>query len=276
MSTTTELVPSVSITNLLSQRAAVLERIDRALQLLQEADEIATQANIGFPTIEFSGPGNKYRERGLRGGVGDLQALSRHAIDSDGWRYLMSQTGLRTFMDAEARKEWDKSLSEGKFPELNASNIAATFELLHGARGEMFDRGVIASFKALSWVYATNLPQMFGKRIVVRYITSPAWGGANYDTCNVLDDLSRCFHVLDGKPEPDHRNGWYGRVAGAAKATGRLGNALRTETEDDYLEVRTFKNGNGHVTFKRPDLVEKMNLILARHYPNALAAPRGK
>ena len=50
----------------------------------------------------------------------------------------------------------------------------------------------------------------------------------------------------------------------------------RPETEDDYLEVRTFKNGNGHVTFKRPDLVEKMNLILARHYPNALAAPRGK
>lgn len=41
---------------------------------------------------------------------------------------------------------------------------------------------------------------------------------------------------------------------------------------DDYLHLRWFKNGNGHITFKRPDLVEQMNLILAKHYPHALPA----
>ena len=40
------------------------------------------------------------------------------------------------------------------------------------------------------------------------------------------------------------------------------------------LDIRTFKNGNGHVTFTRPDLVERMNLIIAKHYPGALPAPK--
>jgi len=44
------------------------------------------------------------------------------------------------------------------------------------------------------------------------------------------------------------------------------------EAENDYFHLRWFKNGNGHLTFKRADLVEQMNRILAKHYPNALAS----
>lgn len=44
--------------------------------------------------------------------------------------------------------------------------------------------------------------------------------------------------------------------------------------ETDYLLIRCFKNNNGHITFKRPDLVEKMNKIIAKHYPGALPAPK--
>lgn len=43
------------------------------------------------------------------------------------------------------------------------------------------------------------------------------------------------------------------------------------ETARAYFHLRWFKNGNGHLTFSRPDLVEAMNRILAKHYPNALA-----
>jgi hypothetical protein len=44
--------------------------------------------------------------------------------------------------------------------------------------------------------------------------------------------------------------------------------------ENDYVSIRTFMNGNGHVTFKRIDLVDKMNRIIAKHYPGALPAPK--
>ncbi|MCS6515129.1 DUF4942 domain-containing protein, partial [Burkholderia thailandensis] len=80
-----------------------------------------------------------------------------------------------------------------------------------------------------------------------------------------LDDLTRVCCILDGKPEPDHRHGADGLFSEAPQAR-------RTEAENAYFHLRFFKNGNGHLTCKRLDLVEKMNQILAKHYPNALAS----
>lgn len=42
--------------------------------------------------------------------------------------------------------------------------------------------------------------------------------------------------------------------------------------EDDMFTIRYFQKGSGHITFKRLDLVEKMNDIVAKHYPGALPA----
>ena len=42
--------------------------------------------------------------------------------------------------------------------------------------------------------------------------------------------------------------------------------------EEKYMRraIELAKKGSGHVLFKRPDLVEKVNDIIARHYPGAL------
>ena len=40
----------------------------------------------------------------------------------------------------------------------------------------------------------------------------------------------------------------------------------QSEVEDDYFKVRGFKNGNAHVWFKRDDLVEQVNKLLAEWY----------
>lgn len=42
--------------------------------------------------------------------------------------------------------------------------------------------------------------------------------------------------------------------------------------EDDLFTIRYFQKGTGHIAFKRLDLVEKMNDIVAKHYPGALPA----
>ena len=34
--------------------------------------------------------------------------------------------------------------------------------------------------------------------------------------------------------------------------------------------VRGYRKGTVHITFRRPDLVEQLNNIIARHYPDAL------
>ncbi len=40
--------------------------------------------------------------------------------------------------------------------------------------------------------------------------------------------------------------------------------------EGEYFTVRGYQKGTIHIVFKRSDLVEKLNDIIARHYPGAL------
>jgi Domain of unknown function (DUF4942) len=266
MDTPTDLVKSISITNLANQRAAVVERVRQALDLLAEAERLARAAHLGFPRLVLD---DSYGCRGRPTITGEYakrdeaEAAIVSVIDTRGWSYLLSESGLRTFMDARAREQWNKQLAEGDVPELTAANIEATFAQLYGSRGDMFERGVLQCFRRLSWDYRTNQPFKFGKRIIVKYLLSQ--GSTNHRVTDELDDLIRAFCVLDGQPEPDHRHGAYCLVSDARQAR-------RSEAENAYVHLRWFKNGNEHVTFKRLDLVGKMNLILAKHYPNALAS----
>lgn len=281
-----DLVPSVSIANMVNQRAAVMERITAAAALLREAGQIAGAAHLGMPRIVVStGLGRGYNsERSLTeahlmpdkaGQTYRVDAAQKDStdeyirlgVDSAAWQYLMHESGMRSLMDAKARQKWDEAIHRGEVPELTEANIRATFGALHNSRGEIFERGVIACFRALSWEYKTNLPQKFGKRIVMAYLT----GSGSHQKADQLDDLLRVFHLLDGKPEPDHRQGVYSLMM-AAKLNGWPSRA--GEVENDYLRIKTFKNHNGHITFKRLDLVDKMNLIIAKHYPGALPAPK--
>lgn len=284
---TTEIVPSVSIANLVNQRAAVLERIGQAVQLLGEAAQIATGAKLGMPRVVMANSygrgrsdevdlcGARLKQRTTDGSTWDLDPAAlaeitktaRLGVDCSAWQYLLHESGMRSLMDATARAKWDKAIADGDVPELTEANVRSTFGMLHNSRGEIFERGVIACFKGLAWDYKTNLPQKFGKRIVMTYLN----GSYGYKKCDELDDLVRVLSVLDGKPEPDNRaSGVYSMLCKAGITySSRVG-----QVENDYLAIRTFKNGNGHVTFKRLDLVEKMNKIIAKHYPGALPAPK--
>lgn len=194
-------------------------------------------------------------------------------VDACAWQHLMNESGMRTLMDATARKEWDDRIEKCETPPLTDENIRATFGDMYAARGDIFERGVISCFKSLSWDYKTNKPFKFGKRFVRQYLRNSITGGGsglgypNIHACEQLDDLIRVLTVLDGKPEPDHRTGVYSLLHRAEQRNER-------DVDTEYLSIRSFRNGNGHITFKRRDLVEKMNRIIAKHYPGALPHDR--
>lgn len=259
-------IKSVSIENMVRVRAGVIERIEQAVALLHQAHDMAASAHIGWPRIDIESTGR----------CGGAPLLSPHglptmrqAIDRVAWGYLMKESGLRTFMDASARKEWDASLHDKEdVPELTMENVKATFQTMYNARGEMFERGVIRCFKSLSWDYKTNQPFRFGKRIIMNRMmdvwgSKPKYISASHTGSDQLDDLLRVFHVLDDKPEPDHRNGMYYQIGKARSA-----NAMSCDGE--YFDLKWFLKGSGHVTFKRLDLVDQLNAIIAKHFPGAL------
>lgn len=181
----------------------------------------------------------------------------------------MLKSGMMALMDAQARDQWHKNLEEGDLPAISEANILSTFEQLHWNKMDVFERGIINVFKGLSWDYKTNSPCSFGKKIIVNnLVTHSRWGfSLNWGwRRDQLADLERMLFLLNGKPIPDNRG----------DVTTRLMEHIRDNPskdvyEDDFFSIRYFKKGTAHITFKRCDLTEKMNDIVAKHYPGMLA-----
>ncbi|EAM8903329.1 TPA: DUF4942 domain-containing protein [Salmonella enterica] len=198
-----------------------------------------------------------------------MKAITRN-LDRNIWRDLMKKSGMLSIMDAQARDQWYRNLESDDIPAISEANILSTFEQLHQSKDEVFERGVINVFKGLSWDYKSNSPCKFGQKIIVnglvkydRWGYSLNWGWQR----DRLADLERMLMLLDGKPVPDNR----------ADVTRRLGDHIHENSgsnsyEDGMFKIKYFQKGTAHIIFKRPELVDKLNDIIVRHYPGMLAA----
>ena len=264
----TDVICSTSIERIVTGRNAALSQIET---LIQQLDDISTlTSNID---------GGKSNEWGVRQYRYDcwlmekpetaIKAITRN-IDRSIWKDLMNKSGMLALMDAQARDQWYNSLEMDDIPAISEENILNTFEQLHQSKGEVFERGVINVFKSLSWDFKSNSPCKFGKKIIVTgLVKCDRWGfGLNWGwQRDRLADLERMLMLLDGKPVPDNR----------ADVTRRLSNHIHENRhsnryEDEMFVIKYFQKGTAHIVFKRPELVDKLNNIIARHYPGALAA----
>ncbi|MBZ7467726.1 MAG: DUF4942 domain-containing protein [Klebsiella michiganensis] len=265
----TDVICSTSIERIVTGRNAALTRIE---SLIRELDDISILTrDIGGGTAQEWGmrEGHRYDCWFTEKTDKAMKAITRN-IDRRIWRELMNKSGMLSLMDAQARDEWHKSLDKDDIPAISEDNILSTFRQLHQSKKEVFERGVINAFKNLSWDYKTNNPCYFGKKIIVNNLVkydkwgySLSWGWRR----DQLADLERMLFLLDGKTIPDNRH----------DVTIRLMDFIRDNPrqqvfEDDLFTVHFFQKGSGHITFKCMDLVEKMNNIVAKHYPGMLAA----
>ncbi|EIZ2108071.1 DUF4942 domain-containing protein [Salmonella enterica] len=198
-----------------------------------------------------------------------MKAITRN-LDRSIWQDLMKKSGMLSIMDAQARDQWYRNLEGDDIPAISEANILSTFEQLHQSKDEVFERGVINVFKGLSWDYKSNSPCKFGPKIIVNgLIKYDRWGySLNWSwQRDQLADLERMLMLLDGKPVPDNR----------ADVTRRLGDHIHENRgsnsyEDEMFKIKYFQKGTAHIIFKKPELVDKLNDIIARHYPGMLPA----
>lgn len=262
-----DIIPSVSLEGLLGKRDAAMACLQRIRDAADEYQQIAESVGLGAgydnPTAQhlWSEP---LRPREWRRDLDSAEwmPLAGKVVDAALWEHLLAMSGMRTFLDKEAREEWDKAIRDRSTPELTIANVRATFQAIDSKRPEFFRRGVLKLFRSLSWDYKTNRPQMFGRKAIIRHVVDGC-GFACQTTCSSLDDLMRAFCLLDGQPEPDHRQGAFRSLSKGMSREPR-------SWETPYFSVRTFKNGNGHLVFSRPDLVEKLNKVLHEAQPDAL------
>ncbi|EDH6298818.1 DUF4942 domain-containing protein [Salmonella enterica] len=262
-----ELICSTSIEHIVTGRNAALSLIEILIHKLDDISQLTS--SIGGDVAEHWAmrQGHSF-DCWLMQPVDKAMPVITRNIDRSIWRDLMLKSGMLTLMDAEARSQWAKNLEGGDLPAISEANILNTFEQLHHNKQDVFERGIINVFKGLSWDYKTNNPCYFGKKIIVnnlvkhdRWGYSLNWGWRR----DQLADLERMLYLLDGKTIPDNRHDVSIRFMDFVRD-----NPHQQVFEDDLFSIRYFQKGSGHITFKRLDLVEKMNDIIAKHYPESL------
>lgn len=262
-----ELILSTSIESVVTGRDTALKQIEQLIQQLDAISRLTSEIGGGTAQDWAMKAGHRYDSWLTEKADKAMPAVTRN-IDRSIWRDLMLKSGMMALMDAQARDQWHKNLEEGDLPAISEANILSTFDQLHQSKGEVFERGIINVFKGLSWDYKTNSPCFFGKKIIINnLLTHNRWGfsltwGYKRDQ---LADLERMLYLLDGKGIPDNR----------ADISINLMNHIRDNPgkdvyDDTYFSIRYFQKGTAHLTFKRPELVKKMNDIIAKHYPEQL------
>ncbi|WP_409075355.1 DUF4942 domain-containing protein [Pantoea sp. C3] len=265
----TELMNSTSIERIVTGHDAALVQIEQLIKQLSTISQLTTGIGGGNASDWAMKSEHRY-DCWLMEKPEKAMPVITHNIDRSLWRGLMLKSGMLSLMDAQAREQWQQNLEEGDLPAINEANILSTFQQLHQSKAEVFERGIINVFKGLSWDYKTNSPCFFGKKIIINnLVTHNRWGysltwGFRRDQ---LTDLERMLFLLDGKAISDNRGDISIRLMDHIRD-----NPGKDVYDDAYFTIRYFQKGTAHLTFKRPELVEKMNDIISKHYPGMLAS----
>lgn len=240
---------------------AILAKRDACVRGAKAFDEAVSGAPEGFPAIFVHDAVMRVDTRW------NLDVVVR-SIERDAWESLVAGTGLYSFMDAQARKEWAEQLERGKLLPFTKENAEAFVAGLHSQRGAMVKRGVAECFRRLSGHYKTNRPDRFGARMIVTHVLTvygsgkQAWHSTNHRACDDFDDLQRVLHLLRGLPEPDHRQGSYQLMSRGAELNPS-GGAWPRVVVFPFFKVKVHKNGNGHLTFDHEADVLRLNKVLS-------------
>lgn len=264
------IVPRATIDSIVGGRTLALAAFEAAFDTLMSARTLSQFAPAPGLSFDWSG-----RERFARPDERDkFLTRVRQDIDRGIWNHLLLATNLERLMDATARDQFRDQLEKDP-PEATVDNCFATMSALIGDADLIFKRGIATAFSKLDRRFRTHDGFKIGAKVILGRAFQDFGGWNHYRRHNeTLRDIERTFLTLDGRPHPDYSGGFLGVVETARRDSYVPGSlTLRAfECEDDYFRLRVFKNGNAHLWFKRADLVEQVNRLLADYYGGALAA----
>jgi SAM-dependent methyltransferase len=218
-------------------------------------------------------------------------------VDCAVWSFLIEHTELESLMDRQAKDDlrdqmsWvpeDVDRNSGQVinqeeiarqvPPVTVEAIQATLQGFAEDSGTIFRRGLANAFSNLDRRFRSHDGFKIGSRMILErcfdhsFSPSLSWNYHQHQR-DTLIDIERVLLILDGK---DPR-ATYGGIVGAVEQVSKSRDyEFPVLIQGDYFRLRAFKNGNAHLWFERPDLVEKANKLLAQHYGEVLGDGPGR
>lgn len=258
------IVPRTTIGGLVSRRDAAFAHLVEARDRLHEALDAAREAGAGA----WPGLGDKLTRlllsRNERDGFIDA---ARRQIDAAAWNNVVFTHGFERIMDRQALDEFRGQLDRDP-PVFDLETADATMRQLVLDADRLMRRGVANAFSKLDRRFRSHDGFTIGSRVVLDHAFSES-GSWNHHRRHddVIRDVERALLTLDGQEVPDRYAGIVGLVD---QARSGHWSPFACHIENDHLRIRTFKNGNAHLWFKRDDLLRRINRLLAEHYGEVL------
>lgn len=204
-------------------------------------------------------------------GVDAYMAQARKIIDTDVWSHIVQITELEHLMDKEAKDSLRQHLLTDP-PEATVDNITATLAQFMRDADMIFKRGIANCFSHLDRRFRSHDGFKIGSRVILDCMFNErGWWNYHHDMEATLLDIERAFTIFDG---PTVRPS-YGGIVGILRNCRQYAHGARQDiVENAFFKVCVYKNGNAHVWFKRDDLVEKVNKVLADYYGEVIPDAR--
>ena len=203
------------------------------------------------------------------GNLEQAAQISKQTIKKNMWSFIVEKTQIRNLLSEKKKLELDKMMEDDTLPEVESETIQAFISNLTENLPHLFKEACSEVFEMLRpprSEYKTNTEYEVGARVIMNYIVDCTWGGCSleYRREQSLINLDNVFHLLDGK--------------GCIKYPHDLVTTIKTAIRDklwtaetEYFLCKWYKKGSMHITFKRPDLVRKLNSTAGG---NRISGPR--
>lgn len=271
------LIPRATVAEICRLRALALEQYAAAYQAMTEAEAALKEAHA---TMRRASPlnSNRYtyhldrREQEKREAAAGMVRVPerdiflaewKRTIETNVWARIVEETDLSRLMDKQAKDELAQALMRDP-PDATEETIYATVEMWRLRAGEIFQRGIANVFSKLDRRFKSHDGFKVGSRVILTGVFDE-WGHWSHYRSHrdTLMDIERTFFILDERTAPPE----YAGIVGAIDKNRERGfKPHQSDAESDFFRTHCFKNGNVHVWFKRDDLVEKVNKLLAEYY----------
>jgi hypothetical protein len=262
------------------------------LDLIDEYDEKATNIEAAIKAydeactaIEMAGTiMGTYVNPVLRGKAYVHASDMRKNLLSSGWKAIYSRLNIDRIASAKDKKLFERTLADP--PELTFDNAKATFgTYLENPRAHIL-RGLAETFADLDPAYKSHSKVKIGVKGLPKRVIIGGWGeySGTYGK-DKFRDIVNALAAYRGQPLMEHAE--FNAISVAHRAgedavldgrtyesEERYGKRDAYETVDRGLSIRRFSNGNAHVFFTPPTLLD-INKALAEFYGEVLPDAEG-
>ncbi|GBQ85608.1 DNA restriction methylase [Acetobacter malorum DSM 14337] len=241
---------------------ALLEERNNYLARMEAMASEMTESENSFLFSIFSEGGIKKNQGRYAVNAADFFDVPDAAkrLDARMWKRAVDLSQVMEYMPLAERRKWSSDIHECKTPEFTEEHVIPTLKDYIARRYEMIAQMVDGIFSGLSDEHLTNVPQGFGRRMILSGIQDHSLVG----NAGHIHDLRRVIAMLSERPAPSEQSSFttLSRIPRDGKWHDMDGRAI---------QIRRYLKGTAHLQI-HPDMAWQLNKILATLHPSAIPA----